>query len=181
MHKKINRSVRWFCCAMFLIASGCAQQTNNVVPPVSHAVPETLPASPVAANPQFPRGFAPASPASATATTRSQPAAFDTVWQRLFSLYRMPAISNPRIDREIDRYLRHPEYLITIQQRAQPYLYDILEEIEAKKVIRCSESHANSMSPSPTCANGKVPASGSETAYPGCISIAIDIMSDWSA
>lgn len=134
MHNTFNRSVRWFCCALFLIAGGCAQQTNNVVPPVSHAVPDTLPASPVAANPQFPRGFAPASPASATPTTSSHPAAFDTVWQRLFSLYRLPAISNPRIDREIDRYLRHPEYLITIQQRAKPYLYDILEEIEAKNL-----------------------------------------------
>ncbi|GAB6140759.1 LysM peptidoglycan-binding domain-containing protein [Methylosoma difficile] len=57
---------------------------------------------------------------------------FDTVWERLFSLYSLPEIQNPRVDRAIDWYLQHPASLAIIQQRAEPYLYLILDEIEAK-------------------------------------------------
>ncbi len=57
---------------------------------------------------------------------------YQTVWERLFSLYALPEIQNPRIDRAIDWYLQHPASLAIIQQRAEPYLYLILDEIEAK-------------------------------------------------
>ncbi|MEY4717895.1 MAG: hypothetical protein RL563_513 [Pseudomonadota bacterium] len=57
-----------------------------------------------------------------------------TVWDRMLSLYALPEIENPRIDREINWYLRNPEYLTRVQQRAEPYLYFILNEIEAKNI-----------------------------------------------
>jgi len=57
---------------------------------------------------------------------------YETVWERLFSLYALPEIQHPRIDRAIDWYLQHPASLAIIQQRAEPYLYLILDEIEAK-------------------------------------------------
>jgi membrane-bound lytic murein transglycosylase D len=57
-----------------------------------------------------------------------------TVWDRLLSLYALPVIENDRIDQEIQRYLNHPEYLVEIQQRAEPYLYFILDEIESKQI-----------------------------------------------
>ena len=57
-----------------------------------------------------------------------------TVWDRLLSLYALPDIENDRIDQEIQRYLNHPEYLADIQQRAEPYLYFILDEIESKQI-----------------------------------------------
>jgi membrane-bound lytic murein transglycosylase D len=57
-----------------------------------------------------------------------------TVWDRLFSLYALPSIDNVRIDQEIQRFLKHPEYLTKVQQRAEPYLYFILDEIEAKQL-----------------------------------------------
>ncbi len=115
------------------MASGCAQQTRNIVPPVQRPVSETPPTHSTDSLHQSLRGFASVSPAAVTPPD-TLPAPFETVWQRLFFLYSLPEISNPRIDREIARYLRHPEYLITIQQRAKPYLYNILEEIEAKKL-----------------------------------------------
>lgn len=57
-----------------------------------------------------------------------------TVWDRMLSLYALPEIDNPRIDREVNFYLRNPEYLTRVQQRAEPYLYFILNEIEAKNI-----------------------------------------------
>jgi len=58
----------------------------------------------------------------------------NTVWERLLSLYSLPDIQNERIDRELNWYLRHPGYLARIQQRAEPYLHLILNEIEAKNI-----------------------------------------------
>ncbi len=58
----------------------------------------------------------------------------NTVWERLLSLYSLPDIENERIDRELNWYLRHPGYLARIQQRAEPYLHLILNEIEAKNI-----------------------------------------------
>jgi len=57
-----------------------------------------------------------------------------TVWDRMLSLYALPDIEHPRIDREINWYLRNPDYLSRVQQRAEPYLYFILNEIEAKNI-----------------------------------------------
>jgi len=56
----------------------------------------------------------------------------NTVWERLLSLYSLPDIKNPRIDRELNWYLEHPASLAILQQRAEPYLSHILDEIEAK-------------------------------------------------
>ena len=57
-----------------------------------------------------------------------------SVWDRMLSLYALPEADNARIDREINWYLRNPEYLTRVQQRAEPYMYFILNEIEAKKL-----------------------------------------------
>ena len=53
-------------------------------------------------------------------------------WQYIISLYAIPEVNNARIDHEIKRFLTHPEYIAKIQTRAQPYLYNIIKEIEAK-------------------------------------------------
>jgi membrane-bound lytic murein transglycosylase D len=58
----------------------------------------------------------------------------NTVWERLLSLYSLPEIKNPRIDRELYWYLEHPTSLAILQQRAEPYLHHILDEIEAKNI-----------------------------------------------
>ncbi|MFU8787545.1 MAG: LysM peptidoglycan-binding domain-containing protein [Methylobacter sp.] len=58
----------------------------------------------------------------------------NSVWERLLSLYSLPQIENERIERELNWYLRHPAYLARIQQRAEPYLHLILNEVEAKRI-----------------------------------------------
>ena len=57
-----------------------------------------------------------------------------SAWDRLFSLYALPSISNDRVEYEIQRYLKHPEYLVKLQRRASPYLHFILDEIESKQI-----------------------------------------------
>ncbi len=52
------------------------------------------------------------------------------LWQRLFSLYQLPPIEHPRIERELRWYASHPEYIHRVQARARPYLYTIVSEIE---------------------------------------------------
>lgn len=67
-------------------------------------------------------------------TLKDQSTEQTTVWDRMLSLYALPEIDNARIDREINFYLKNPEYLSRVQQRAEPYLFFILNEIEAKNV-----------------------------------------------
>ncbi|WP_343034376.1 lytic transglycosylase [Candidatus Methylobacter favarea] len=50
------------------------------------------------------------------------------------SLYSLPPIENERIDRELNWYLQNPDALVALQQRAEPYLHLILDEIEAKDI-----------------------------------------------
>jgi membrane-bound lytic murein transglycosylase D len=57
-----------------------------------------------------------------------------TVWDRMLSLYALPDYSNERIDRELNWYLSHPDYIARIQDRAAPYMHLILDEIEAKNL-----------------------------------------------
>ncbi|MDO9104643.1 MAG: LysM peptidoglycan-binding domain-containing protein [Methylovulum sp.] len=58
----------------------------------------------------------------------------NTVWDRLLSLYSLPEVEHYRIDQEVNWYLQHPATLAIIQQRAEPYLHHILDEIEAKNI-----------------------------------------------
>jgi membrane-bound lytic murein transglycosylase D len=57
-----------------------------------------------------------------------------SLWTRMFSLYALPEIDNPRVEEELQNFLKHPKSLLTLQRRAQPYLYYILDELEAKKL-----------------------------------------------
>ena len=56
------------------------------------------------------------------------------IWDRLVSLYALPEVENERIDRELTWFLNHPDYLVRVQKRAEPYLHLILEEIESKNI-----------------------------------------------
>ncbi len=57
-----------------------------------------------------------------------------SIWKRMFALYALPDIDNKRVERQIKRFLKHPEQLVKIQRRAEPYLHLIMDEIEAKKI-----------------------------------------------
>ncbi|MBV1875412.1 MAG: transglycosylase SLT domain-containing protein, partial [Cycloclasticus sp.] len=58
----------------------------------------------------------------------------ENLWQRLFSLYKLPTIENERIQAEINWYSKHPEYLERVQKNAAPYLFHIVNEIEKRDI-----------------------------------------------
>ena len=60
------------------------------------------------------------------------PAETADVWQRLRNNYALPELNNPRIQREIDWYARHPSYMDRVNQRAAPYMHYIISEIEKR-------------------------------------------------
>jgi len=66
--------------------------------------------------------------------SKSTTSQHNTVWDRLLSLYSLPEMDNARINEEIEWYLDHPATLAIIQQRAEPYLHHILDEVEAKNI-----------------------------------------------
>jgi membrane-bound lytic murein transglycosylase D len=68
------------------------------------------------------------------AETKDSNKSYNSIWDRMLSMYALPEIDNARIDREVNWYLRNPEYLSRVQQRAEPYLYFILNELEAKQM-----------------------------------------------
>lgn len=57
-----------------------------------------------------------------------------TVWERLLSLYALPEIDNDRVQRQLNWYLDHPAYIARVQQRAEPYLHLILDEIQNNNI-----------------------------------------------
>lgn len=56
----------------------------------------------------------------------------DDLWERMRRDFALPVPDNPRVRRELKRYLAKPGNLALIEERAQPYLFHILEEIERR-------------------------------------------------
>jgi len=53
-------------------------------------------------------------------------------WQYLISLFSIPEQNNERINKAVAWYLAHPKYIHTIQTRAEPYLFAIIQAVEKK-------------------------------------------------
>ncbi|MEY3807482.1 MAG: hypothetical protein RI893_458 [Pseudomonadota bacterium] len=123
MRVNFNRSVKLLSLSIFLISSGCSTTAKNAFndqPP---------------ANLELDNGYIHHAHHPFGKQKYNIPAKYNnTVWARLLSLYSLPDIENERIDRELNWYLRHPGYLARIQQRAEPYLHLILDEVEAKNI-----------------------------------------------
>jgi membrane-bound lytic murein transglycosylase D len=56
------------------------------------------------------------------------------LWRRLQLGLSLPIPADARVQREIDWYTSHPEYLGRLQERAAPYLHFILEEIDKRQM-----------------------------------------------
>ncbi|MFA6051946.1 MAG: LysM peptidoglycan-binding domain-containing protein [Methylobacter sp.] len=122
MHVNFNRSVRFLLLPISLIATGCSQTSKD-----SLSINDQPPTSSYQDN----------SYAKHSLPNRKFNTALaykNTVWGRLLSLYSLPEIKNERIDRQVNWYLQHPATLAIIQERAEPYLHLILDEVEAKNI-----------------------------------------------
>lgn len=122
MRVNFSRSVRFLFILIFLIVTGCSTTSNSF--------DDRPPASSETDNSYVRHALHPFGKQKYNVPVKYK----NTVWERLISLYSLPDIKNERIDRELNWYLRHPGYLARVQQRAEPYLHLILDEIEAKNI-----------------------------------------------
>ncbi len=119
-----NRPVNFLLISISLIVAGCATET---------------PKAPLSYNDKLPINFSQNSKQelrshSLDSRFKTAQSHKNTVWERLLSLYSLPDINNERVDRQLNWYLNHPAYIARIQQRAEPYLHLILDEIEANNI-----------------------------------------------
>jgi membrane-bound lytic murein transglycosylase D len=56
------------------------------------------------------------------------------LWQRLRQSYGLPAIDNRRVQRELNKFVNSPSYFKRITNKARPYLYHIVEELEKREM-----------------------------------------------
>lgn len=124
MRNNFNRSVNYLLISISLIIAGCSEAPKAPLV-VNEPEPETT-----AQNNDY--VYHPYRNLRKHKFNKTASSHKNTVWERLLSLYSLPEINNPRIDRELYWYLEHPASLAIIQQRAEPYLSHILDEIEAK-------------------------------------------------
>lgn len=126
MPVKLNRHVNLLVMLMTLTAAGCSQNAKDAL--------TLTELSPEENNVYVDHYYQNYQPINKTEISKTAASHKDTVWERLLSLYSLPKIENERIDREVEWYLNHPQALSTIQNRAEPYLHLILDEIEAKNI-----------------------------------------------
>jgi membrane-bound lytic murein transglycosylase D len=127
MHRSSNKTTLILISLVLSLTAGCANQAiNNPAPIAKNTSVETKPTELVIINRKSPT----------IQQVFPQPEVisieFQTVWERMISLYKISEVSNKQVDQEYQWFLDNPDYLNRIQERAEPYLYNILEEIEAK-------------------------------------------------
>lgn len=121
MYVNSNRSVNFLLISISLIVAGCAETSKA---PISYNNQSLITSAQNKheLRPHISNRF------------KTAEAHKNTVWERLLSLYSLPEINNERVERQLNWYLDHPAYIARIQQRAEPYLHLILDEIEANNI-----------------------------------------------
>ena len=61
-------------------------------------------------------------------------AAPDNLWERIRRGYAIPGHDNPRVERQFNDYVSYGDYWLRVSRRAQPYLYPIVETLEARDI-----------------------------------------------
>jgi membrane-bound lytic murein transglycosylase D len=102
-----------------LLLPGCASKPSNL----KASIPEPRLGA-VSEDPGKPKKGKQASPGSQ----------YDTLWERIFSLYALPKVEHRSVDREVSWFINHPDYLKRAQRRAEPFLYTIVRQLEKHKM-----------------------------------------------
>ncbi|QXP84299.1 LysM peptidoglycan-binding domain-containing protein [Methylococcus sp. Mc7] len=102
-----------------LLLPGCASKPSNL----KASIPEPRLGA-ASENPGKPKKGKQASPGSQ----------YDTLWERMFSLYALPKVEHRSVDREVSWFINHPDYLKRAQKRAEPFLYTIVRQLEKQKM-----------------------------------------------
>jgi len=59
---------------------------------------------------------------------------YENIWLKLAEGFEFEVPENSRVAKQRDYYLRHPNYLKKVSKRAEPFLFLIVEQIEAKNL-----------------------------------------------
>lgn len=121
MHANSNKPVKLLLVSLSLAVVGCAETPKA---PISYNDPSVIMTTPKQQEPVQTFGNLTGN------RLKTAQAHQGTVWQRLLALYSLPEIDNDRVNRQLSWYLDHPAYVARVQQRAEPYLRLILDEIE---------------------------------------------------
>jgi len=134
----------------------CAAISSLLILAGCQSLPEQSAATdPVIDEGPQPRPFKPAAPA--VAAPAPPPA---DLWQRIRAGLSWPAADNPKVAAERSRYLAQPNYLPVVADRANYYLYYIVEEVQARQLpmeialLPLVESTLNPFASSPSHAAG---------------------------
>jgi len=120
--------------SLCLFLASCATTQNNT--------PEPEPAVTAAAQEDLPKGegesidehlFVPEPVEPVTDVISQPPIEYDNVWARLVDSFNLPGCSDQEVSRNwANWYADHDEYMARVMKRAQPWIYFIAEELEAR-------------------------------------------------
>lgn len=65
---------------------------------------------------------------------KSLPVSYDNLWLKLAEGFEFEVPKNARITKQRNYFLKHPNHLAQVSKRAEPFLYLIIEQIEAKNL-----------------------------------------------
>jgi membrane-bound lytic murein transglycosylase D len=125
-----RRAVLMSSMAMLLALGGCA--TFKQSPPEQQAPPpkaDTVTKLPPVNWKDMRKGSEQKSPASKPAPEPSEP---ESLWARMRTHFELPDVDNDRIEAKLNWYSSHPEYVHRVAERAKPYLYYIVEQLDAR-------------------------------------------------
>ncbi|MFT7053987.1 MAG: membrane-bound lytic murein transglycosylase D [Psychromonas sp.] len=64
----------------------------------------------------------------------SLPVSYDNLWLKLAEGFEFEVPQNARVAKQRNYFLKHPNHLAQVSKRAEPFLYLIIEQIEAKNL-----------------------------------------------
>ena len=141
---KNNPRLLCYMSAVALSLAGCSQHTTKIKPSpvsVSDDAPESATVVSSATAPQsearlFHFSKKGVRQVNVTDTNRTKRVQYEyaNLWERLFDNYALPDVQNRAVDRELSWFVNHPTYLQRAQQRAEPFLYNIVQQIERQGV-----------------------------------------------
>ncbi|MEZ5672652.1 MAG: hypothetical protein R3E08_09825 [Thiotrichaceae bacterium] len=70
----------------------------------------------------------------AQAYEQQLPSQYDNIWQRLRAGYKLQVKDNDEIERTVEYFSRKPRFFESISERARPYLYHIVQELERRNM-----------------------------------------------
>ena len=121
---------------VFMFLAGCQSMSSKPQPPINNDTIKTEAQSPSVSEKAVPPSVQPKQP-------QQTPQQVDDVWQRIRMQLSFADSTHPDVMKRVDWYLSHPNYMDEISRRAEPYLYHIVTEVEARNLNRISANAAD--------------------------------------